>query len=326
VSLSSSLKGLLSPGEVIANRYEVIAFLARGAHSELYTVSDTSLDGQELVLKLFDPMVAKDPRTFTALQQELLTNRTLRHPNILQLLDAGLSGGVHTFITLEYVDGCTLTQLLSSCRATDITIEEAVYVFIELAAGLSYAHQHDIVHRCLYPGQALISRRGDLRIKGCGSSAVVGRADAKQSREIISFAAPETKSSGIHDILSNQYSLGVMLYSMLVGTEMVYAAAERKQQLPDLRGLRALPTWVGELVLTCVQLDRKRRFQTMEQAALFVEAQANVESLEAAARERLSKRIQELRRVTRKTRPSAVHSGRHASRFQAIPREFKERK
>lgn len=329
LSAPSHSKGLLAPGEVLATRYRVTQFLTKGSSSEIYVVQDELLDGQELALKLFNSVVSRDPRLFTALQQEVLLHRTLRHPNILQLYEAVLGTAKHTFLTMEYVDGCPLSQLVQSYKGTELSVEESVYVFIEFAAGISYLHQHSLVHRNIQSQEVLISRRGDIRIKGCGRQAIAGRRHIQaEGTGENRFCAPENLHGGLINATSNQFSLGALLYSLLVGKE---ALPKPGEAFPDIRGIRSVPTWVGELVNTCLQPDPEKRFESVEQAVLFVEAQSDIESLEQLARERLQKRVQDSKRVTRRTRPSGVTQGRVLSqsrgvRYQRVPGEFRRGK
>ena len=299
--------GLLHRGQMVDERYLVKSIIAHSASSEVYAVEDTLLNGQLLALKIFCPLVSRDPRLLTALQQEILVNRTLRHPSIIQLYNSSIGESSHDYITMEIVDGCTLENLLNN-RNECLSVEEAIYVFFELAAGLSYAHQHSVVHRNLQFNQALVSRRGDIRLKGLGRPAVIGRRVLPDSKNRIFLEAPETTKDGIVDELSNQYSLGILLFGLLAGPQYMINRP-RPELLADMRSIREVPTWVAELIHTCTKVSVGDRFDSIEQALLFAEAQTDIDSLEIEARSGLKRRILELTRVTRPKRPSTIGSG-----------------
>lgn len=320
--LTSRKKGLLAPGQVLSGRYRVRSLLAYGASSEVYLVQDNLLNGQLLALKLFDRSVCKDPRILSALQQELLINRTLRHPNILHIYDASFGEFTHDYITIEFVEGCSLVEMLRSNQTDELSLEEAVYVFVEFAAGLSYAHQQSVFHRDISPEQVLISTRGDVRIQRCGRPQVLGRKLTHSKEALFELESPEQKRDGIIDENANQYSLGLLLFGLLAGLNALKNLPEA-ELLSDIRSLRATPRWVAQLIQTCTQVNPEKRFDSMEQALLFVEAQSDIDAIEEVARERLKKRILESRRVVRQKRSSTIGKRRQSARSVArVPKKL----
>jgi len=222
-------------GEVIANRYEIVRFIGRGAMGEVYEVNDTSLN-EHVALKAISPEIASDERAILRFKREIQLARKITHPNVCRIFDVGYHQGQPdetaidstsaVFFTMELLRGRTLADRVYSDRP--LSTAEALPVVEQLAAGLDAAHQAGVVHRDFKCGNVMLVSTGDgVRAvitdfglartsttvetdSGSISAAdeVVGTPDYMSPEQI--RGAPVTQATDI-------YALGVVIYVALTG-------------------------------------------------------------------------------------------------------------
>jgi len=149
-----------------------------------------------------------------ALLQEARIVSTLSHPNIVPLYDAFEDAGV-SYLVFEYVEGQSLADLIR--QSGKLETGRAVVIAIALAQAVAYAHERNIVHRDIKPGNVMITRDGVPRLMdfGIASSAAAAGADSRTLLGTPSYMAPEYIEEGIYLPSSDLFALGVVLYEML---------------------------------------------------------------------------------------------------------------
>jgi len=148
----------------------------------------------------------------------------LTHPNIAQLLDAGLSTGGQPYLVLEYVPGERIDEY---CDTRRLGIEARVRLFLDVLSAVAEAHANLVVHRDIKPSNVLVAEDGKVKLLDFGIAKLLEgegmAAGATQlTREVGSaltpeFAAPEQLTSGLITTATDVYSLGVLLYVLLTG-------------------------------------------------------------------------------------------------------------
>ncbi|HEY2330822.1 MAG TPA: Stk1 family PASTA domain-containing Ser/Thr kinase [Acidimicrobiales bacterium] len=199
-------------------RYELHRRLARGGMADVYLARDTLLD-RPVALKVLFAEFATDPTFVERFRREAQSAANLNHPNIVSVYDWGEEDGTY-FIVMEYVDGRSLSQILRDegplqpDRAADITID--------VASALAFAHRHGVVHRDVKPGNVLVSPLGQVKVADFGiARAVSSRENLTQTGTVMGTAtyfSPEQARGEAVDPRSDVYSLGVVLYELLVGS------------------------------------------------------------------------------------------------------------
>lgn len=197
--------------------YTVVSDLSSGGMGNVYVARDEA--GHEVTLKFPHISMIGDPALYERYQRELTIGRTLRHPRVQRVLDAGEHEG-HPYMVTEYVPGITLRAFLDA--HAPLPIPEALHILDELCDGIGYCHEQGIFHRDLKPENILISATGDItiidfgialmrgarRITWAGLSATVGTPD---------YMAPEQVEGKRGDARTDIYSLGAIGFELLCG-------------------------------------------------------------------------------------------------------------
>ena len=256
----------------LAGRYTIERELGRGGMATVYRAQDLKHD-RPVALKLLHSELAATLGPERFLREIKLVAR-LQHPHVLSVHDSGETAG-QLWFTMPFIEGESLRARLN--REKQLPVEEVVRIGCEAAEALDYAHRHGVVHRDIKPdnillseGHALVADFGIGRALGVGppgdqltDSGVVIGTPAYMAPE---QAMGETTVDGRSDI----YSLGIVLYEMLVGeppftgpTAQLILAKRLTGEVPRLRRLRpAVPEPVEEAVLKALAPTPADRFQT----------------------------------------------------------------
>src|SRR6266567_5404017 len=148
----------LSPGTRLGP-YEILAPLGAGGMGEVYKARDKKLD-RDVAVKVLPESVAADPDTLARFEREAKAVAALSHPNILSIFDFGKHEGV-TYAVMELLEGETL---LGKLDAGPIPQKQALDYALQVAKGLSAAHEKGIVHPDLKPENLFVTKDGHVKI------------------------------------------------------------------------------------------------------------------------------------------------------------------
>jgi len=152
----------LSPGTRLGP-YEIVAALGAGGMGEVYRARDSKLK-REVAIKVLPEAFATDPQALARFEREALAVAALSHPNILSIHDFGSEGGV-AYAVMELLEGETLRAKLAAGPPPE---KLAVDYALQIAKGLSAAHQKGVVHRDLKPENVFVGRDGHVKILDFG--------------------------------------------------------------------------------------------------------------------------------------------------------------
>jgi tetratricopeptide (TPR) repeat protein len=232
---------------LIAGRYLLMEAIGQGGMGMVHRALD-KLTNQVVALKRvrvfqgMDEQGSLDVRL--AMAQEFRLMATLRHPNIVSVLDYGFDLDGHPFFTMELIEGAT--DVLTAAR--DLSLRQKVNLLIQALLALSYLHRRGVVHRDLKPENLLVVGE-HLRLVDFGISAAQGFSDVSAEGMVsgtLAYLAPELLRGQDPIPASDLYALGIILFQVLTHrhphptlepTQLIYDILNTE---PDLRPLRLL--------------------------------------------------------------------------------------
>lgn len=197
-------KASFAPGEILADRYEVLRLLGRGGMGEVYAVYDRHTESTVALKTLARPRAHPD------LARELRLGRQVTHPHVCRLFDLGFHSGT-PFLTMEFLEGETLAARLR--RLGRLTLAEACPLVEQLGAAITAIHQAGLVHRdlspaniMLLPGRAVVMDFGLALPEGVVPPTAIGT---------LAYMAPELLEGAPVTSQTDLYAFGVMLREMV---------------------------------------------------------------------------------------------------------------
>jgi tRNA A-37 threonylcarbamoyl transferase component Bud32 len=242
-------------GTVLSGRYKLEAKLGSGGMSTVYLARDTTLD-RPVAVKVMHREMSEQADQLERFRQEARAVAKLSHPNVVSVIDAGEDGG-HPYIVFEYVEGETLKQRINRVGALDP--QEALAYAIEIGRGLTVAHARNMVHRDIKPQNVLIDSEGRAKLTDFGISRQLEQDGMTATGRVLGttdYVAPEQAMGHGVDPRSDVYSLGVVLYEMLIGqvpfhadSQVGVAMKHVNEELPDVQVRRPEVSAAAALVV-----------------------------------------------------------------------------
>lgn len=266
----------LKPGEKLG-KYEIKALLGRGGIAEVYRAYNPNLR-QDVAIKVLHPGSLGSAESVARFQREAHAIAALSHPNILRVFDFDEHHGIH-YMVMELIEGPTLQSLLERVHhktGKGMLLDEVMKYFSQLAAAVTYAHEHGVTHRDIKPSNAMIAPNDRLVLTDFGLARLIGGQSVTASNVVSgtpAYMAPE-QTTGLeitHKV--DIYALGVILFQMLVGdvpfkgdTYPVVLFKHLQEPPPKPSSLRPdLPPIYDEVVLKALAKAPQDRFETAQE-------------------------------------------------------------
>lgn len=259
-------------GRTVAH-YEIRSRLGGGGMGVVYQALDRKL-GRPVALKFLPPQWSHDASARERFIREAQAASATHHPNICTIHDVETADDGQLFIVMAYYEGETLKRRL---EAGPLPIDEALDIATQVADGLARAHAQGVVHRDVKPGNLILTEDG-VRIVDFGLATLIDALQITAHGSTLGTAAymsPEQVKGEATDARTDVWSLGVVLYEMLVGhvpfrgshAEAV-AYAIRHDAAPPLRAERPeVPEEIEQLVFRALHKDRSIRFASGRELA-----------------------------------------------------------
>ena len=269
-------------------RYRVLSLLGTGGMGEVYLAQDSRL-GRKVAIKILPASFTKDQERVRRFEQEARAASRLSHPNICVIHEVGETDDGRHYITMEYIDGVTLRQRMTNLQ---MRLAEALDIAIQVASGLSAAHQAGIVHRDVKPENIMLRTDSYIKVLDFGlakltekrqisadteSPAIAAvKTDAGVVMGTASYMAPEQARGLEVDARTDIWSLGAALYEMVAGrapfegatTSDVIVSILEREPLPLEHHRSGVPTELQKIVSKALSKNREDRYQTVEELVI----------------------------------------------------------
>lgn len=185
----------------------------------LYRAIQVSLD-RPVAIKVLKTGLLDTPQARQMFDREAQIVARLDHPNIIRVIDKGITSDGMPYFVMDFVEGETLSAAI---KRPGFTTEQKLRAVIQVAKALAYAHKNNIVHRDIKPGNVLIDREENARVVDFGIALItedtdITRSEAGLTIGTLSYMAPEQHNgAAFATSASDIYSLGVMMYLMFAG-------------------------------------------------------------------------------------------------------------
>jgi len=263
---------MLSRGQKINDRYEIIKTIGEGGMANVYLASDQILE-RNVAIKVLRGDLSNDEKFIRRFKREALSVSNLSHPNIVEVYDVGEEEGNY-YIVMEYIEGKTLKQLLQKRGA--LTLTEVIDIMSQLTDGLSHAHDAYIIHRDIKPQNIMIQDNGLIKITDFGIAMALNSTQLTQTNSVmgsVHYLPPEQANGKGSTIKSDIYSLGILMYELLAGsvpfkgdTAVEIALKHMKEKVPSIRKQNpTIPQSVENIILKSTAKNPKNRYDTVKE-------------------------------------------------------------
>jgi serine/threonine protein kinase len=254
------------------SHYKIIEDLGFAGEDAVYKAEDTRT--HETVALKFLRRATPAPGEEYDLDQfrhEAMAASALNHPNIGSIYEIEETPDLGTFISMPIYEGETLRDRIDQ---GPLHIQETVEISHEIAAGLSCAHEHGIVHRSLTPSNIVIQRNGLVKILDFGLYAHPRRRKlTRAASQTVAYMSPEQLRDDIANQRADIWALGVMMYQMLAGRPpfvhqveaglMYLILSEEPAPLLELRP--DCPPHLADIIQRCLRKNPEDRFQSLDE-------------------------------------------------------------
>ena len=297
-------------GNIIAGRYRLDEFRGRGGMADVYKAWDTER-AAVLAMKVLHEDLAEDQVFLRRFRREAQTLAKLKHPNIVRFYELGQDGEL-VFMMMEYVDGMTLSKARNRWR-TVLTAAQILTIIQPVCSALHYAHQLELIHCDIKPGNIMIDWAGHILLADFGIARVSEGATTATmvGAGTPAYMSPEQIVGEDPSPQTDIYSLGVVLYELFTGGERPFTGEQatitgtvgekvrwekRNLQPPSPRVHNpSLSPELDQVILCCLQKDRDKRYKNVDDLLNGLTRAVGVppESLPTAVISRDEKRLQE---------------------------------
>jgi len=260
---------MLSKGQKISGRYEILKSIGEGGMANVFLAKDTILD-RDVAVKVLRGDLAADDKFVRRFQREALSVSNLSHPNIVEVYDVGEEDGEY-YIVMEYLSGKTLKQLLK--KRETLTITEVVDIMSQITDGIAHAHDAYIIHRDIKPQNIIIEDDGRIKITDFGIAMALNATQLTQTNSVmgsVHYLPPEQASGKSATVKSDIYSMGILMYELITGTvpfrgdnAVEIALKHMKEKIPSVRKQNpAIPQSVENIILKATAKNPRNRYES----------------------------------------------------------------
>lgn len=255
--------------------YRIEQLLGVGGMGEVYLAHDAKL-ARKVALKILPPQFTSDPERIKRFERESRAVSALNHPNLITIYDIGVSDGVH-YIATEFVTGKTVRDLIDD----GLKMRDALAIATQVAEALGAAHNAGVLHRDIKPENIMVRPDGYVKVLDFGlaklneQAAADGPPLSAQTQSgllmgTLAYMSPEQAAGEAVDERSDIWSLGIVLYEMMIGSSPTKGANRletlgtilSKEPLSATDSHPSLPPELDHILGKALEKDRELRYQT----------------------------------------------------------------
>lgn len=261
------------PGPSKIGKYDILREIGRGGMGKVYGAIDPTI-GRMVAIKQVTAVVSDDPELLKRFYREAQSTGKLQHPNIVTLHDLGEQDGI-PYLVMEYLEGDSLERIIHERRP--YTVAEKLHIIIQVCEGLAYAHERQIIHRDIKPGNIVVLNEGGVKIVDFGI-AQFGTERFTRTGQVVGslyYMSPEQLQDADIDVRSDIYSTGIVLFEFLSGSlpfrgkdpasTMAKILHDTPASLADSVDVHA--TELDSIVAHALAKDPNKRYTSMEDFA-----------------------------------------------------------
>jgi tetratricopeptide (TPR) repeat protein/predicted Ser/Thr protein kinase len=266
---SEASQHVLTSGQLLAQRYEVLSLLGEGGMGAVYKARDVELS-RVVALKVIRPDLARNRAILDRFKQELILATQVTHRNVVRIYDLGEAEGIK-FITMEYVEGEDLATILH--KRGKLPPREAVALIEQVCRALEAAHSVGVIHRDLKPQNIMWETgSGRILVMDFGLAKTLEGERMTQTGAMVGtmeYMSPEQALAGHLDQRSDIFSLGLIFYELLTGqtpfradsalASLIKRTQERVVPVSELD--KTVPPELSQIVSRCLERDVALRYQ-----------------------------------------------------------------
>ncbi|ARJ51659.1 Stk1 family PASTA domain-containing Ser/Thr kinase [Staphylococcus lutrae] len=261
-------------GRLIDDRYELTQILGGGGMSNVYVAMDTILK-RKVAVKLIHIPPNEKQATVQRFEREVQNTTILSHPNIVSVLDVGEEVDFF-FLVMEYIEGPTLSDYIKANGPLEPA--KALYFIEQILNGIRHAHEQGIVHRDIKPQNVMIDRNQTLKIVDFGIAKALSETTMTQTNHVVGtvqYLSPEQAKGEKTGERSDIYSLGILLYEMLIGhppfsgeTAVSIAIKQIQEAVPNVTERRRdVPQALSNVILKATEKEQSQRYRSVSEMA-----------------------------------------------------------
>ncbi len=256
-------------GTILERKYRIVELIGSGGMAQVYKAVNMT-NRKTVAVKMLKDEYKSDAEFLRRFSLEANAILTLSHENIVRAYGAGTYDGL-PYLVMEYVEGRTLKDLISSNGA--LPVRTAIGITCQILDALSAAHAHGIIHRDVKPQNVIVTDKGRVKLADFG----IAR-EAKASTITFSgnkvlgsvhYISPEQAKGSVATEQSDLYSVGVCLYEMLTGTVPFEADSTvtvalmhlQEKPVPPIQIVPDLPRSLNDIVLKALEKDPEKRYK-----------------------------------------------------------------
>ncbi|WP_437750341.1 Stk1 family PASTA domain-containing Ser/Thr kinase [Staphylococcus shinii] len=259
-------------GKIINERYKVTKQLGGGGMSRVYLAEDSILKRSVAIKAIRIPSGEKD-EAIKRFEREVHNLTQLSHNNIVNVFDV-TEDDENFYLVMEYIEGLTLSEFIQKNHPLDVDI---ILNFInQIINGIKHAHDTKIVHRDIKPQNILVDKNQTLKILDFGIAKALSETTMTETNHVlgtVQYLSPEQARGEITDNGTDIYSMGVVLYEMLIGkppfsgeTAVSIAIKHIQDPMPNVTDERSdIRQALSNVVLKATEKDKMERYQSVRE-------------------------------------------------------------